>query len=370
MSAEAATGLTVSMKRVCHSYGSKENPKQVLHDIDFDLMPGEVAILTGPSGSGKTTLLTLIGALRSVQEGEAAVLGRRLRELTGAQLVRLRREIGFIFQAHNLFESLTARENVNMAIELTNCDVRERDRRCEAILTRLGLSDRVEYKPNGLSGGQRQRVAIARALANRPKLVLADEPTAALDKLSGREVVDILKTLALEEQSSVLIVTHDTRILDLADRIIKLVDGRIVSDTSIKRALLIATSLQRCSIFAQQPIAMLTEFAAFMRRESFDPGEDIIREGEAGDKFYVIESGSVEVLREKTSGDSEVARTTLGPGDFFGEVALLTGAPRNATVIARDRVEAFTLAKEHFDEALQRSKTLEERLRTALYYRS
>src|SRR5436309_1337986 len=137
MSAEAATGLTVSMKRVCHSYGSKENPKQVLHDIDFDLMPGEVAILTGPSGSGKTTLL---GALRSVQEGEAVVLGRRLRELTRAQLVRLRREIGFIFQAHNLFESLTARENVNMAIELTNCDVRERDRRCEAILTRLGLS--------------------------------------------------------------------------------------------------------------------------------------------------------------------------------------------------------------------------------------
>src|SRR5207253_9480720 len=136
-----------------------------------------------------------------------------------------------------------------------------------------------------------------------------------------------LKTLALKEHSSVLIVTHDTRILDLADRIIKLVDGRIVSDTSVKRALLIATSLQRCPIFAQQPIAMLTEFAAFMRRESFDPGEDIIREGEAGDKFYVIESGSVEVLREKTSGDAEVDCTTFGPVDCFGDVARYTGEP-------------------------------------------
>src|SRR5437879_1957694 len=218
MSAETAPEVTVGVGNLSYTFGRKENPKKVLHGITFDLLPGEVAILTGPSGSGKTTLLTLIGALRSVQEGEALVLGRRLRELTRAQLVRLRREIGFIFQAHNLFESLTARENVNMAIELTNCDARERDRRCVAILTRLGLSDRIGYKPNSLSGGERQRVAIARALANRPKLILADEPTAALDKLSGREVVDILKTLALEEQSSVLIVTHDTRILDLADR--------------------------------------------------------------------------------------------------------------------------------------------------------
>src|SRR5712692_6444827 len=110
MSAEAATGLTVSMKRVCHSYGSKENPKQVLHDIDFDLMPGEIAILTGPSGSGKTTLLTLIGALRSVQEGSVRVLGRELKGLGPRSQVDVRRQIGFIFQLHNLFESLTAFE--------------------------------------------------------------------------------------------------------------------------------------------------------------------------------------------------------------------------------------------------------------------
>ncbi len=130
MSAETAPEVTVGVGNLSYTFGRKENPKKVLHGITFDLLPGEVAILTGPSGSGKTTLLTLIGALRSVQEGEALVLGRRLRELTRAQLVRLRREIGFIFQAHNLFESLTARENVNMAIELTNCDARERDRRC------------------------------------------------------------------------------------------------------------------------------------------------------------------------------------------------------------------------------------------------
>src|SRR6266566_9781166 len=218
---------TVRVRALNHAFGIEQNRKRVLHDNNLDLMPGEIVIMTGPSGSGKTTLLTLIGALRSVQEGSIFAVGRELRDLSPPQLVEVRRGIGFIFQAHNLFDSLTARENVNMAVELTVRDSRERDRRSAEILTKLGLADRMAYKPQALSGGQRQRVAVARALVNRPKLILADEPTAALDKDSGRHVISILKSLAKEEQATIFIVTHDPRILHVADRIINLTDGRI-----------------------------------------------------------------------------------------------------------------------------------------------
>jgi putative ABC transport system ATP-binding protein len=358
---------TVRVRALNHAFGIEQNRKRVLHDNNLDLMPGEIVIMTGPSGSGKTTLLTLVGALRSVQEGSIFAVGRELRDLSPPQLVEVRREIGFIFQAHNLFDSLTARENVNMAVELAIRDPRERDRRSAEILTKLGLAERMTYKPQSLSGGQRQRVAVARALVNRPKLILADEPTAALDKESGREVVSILKSLAEEEQATILIVTHDTRILDVADRIITLIDGRIASDVAVKQMVKIVEFLQKCPIFAQQPVAMLAEFAALVKREAFDSGEVIIRQGEVGDKFYIIESGVVDVSGEKEGVPFK--GVTLTPGDFFGEVALLTGAPRNATVVARGPVQVFTLAKEHFDQALHRSKTLEERLREVLYRR-
>lgn len=358
---------TVRVRGLNHAFGIEANRKQVLHDSNLDLMPGEIVIMTGPSGSGKTTLLTLIGALRSVQDGSVVTVGRELRGLAPQKLVEVRREIGFIFQAHNLFDSLTARENVHMAVELMIRDRRERDRRSAEILTKLGLGERMAYKPRALSGGQRQRVAVARALVNRPKLILADEPTSALDKESGREVVRFLKNLAEEEHATILLVTHDTRILDVADRIVNLIDGRIVSDVSVKQTVKNVEFLQKCPIFTQQPVAMLAEFAALLKREVFEPGEVIIRQGEVGDKFYIIESGSVEVSGEKGRGSFQPV--TLGPGDFFGEVALLTGAPRNATVVARQTVEAFTLTKEEFDQALQRSKTLEERLRKALYSR-
>lgn len=367
MAASTAPEPAVRVRALNHSFGLKENRKRVLHDNNLDLLPGEIIIMTGPSGSGKTTLLTLIGALRSVQEGSVFALGRELAELSPRELVEVRRGIGFIFQAHNLFDSLTARENVNMAIELTLGDPRARDRRAAEILTKLGLGERMTHKPQALSGGQKQRVAVARALVNRPRLILADEPTAALDKDSGRDVVNILKTLAEEEKATILIVTHDTRILDVADRIINLIDGRIVSDVAVKQTMVIVQFLQKCPLFAQQPPAMLAEFAERMNRESFAPGEAIIREGEVGDKFYIIASGVVDVTGEKDGKPFE--DVTLSTGDFFGEVALLTGAPRNATVLAREPVEAFTLAKEHFDQALRRSKTLEEQLREVLYRR-
>ncbi|MEO8352487.1 MAG: ATP-binding cassette domain-containing protein [Chthoniobacteraceae bacterium] len=364
MPTESTPEPAVRVSGLQHSFGAGEARKPVLHDNHLDLLPGEIIIMTGPSGSGKTTLLTLIGALRSVQAGRVKTLGHELGQLNARELVEVRRKIGFIFQGHNLFESLTALENVNLAIELVMDDPLERDRRAREILSRLGLGHRLEHKPQALSGGQKQRVAIARALVNRPKLILADEPTAALDKESGRSVVELLKTLAHNNQSTVLIVTHDNRILDVADRIINMVDGRIVSDVAVQRTALIVELLQTFPLFAGHPTSTLVEFAERMQRETFAAGETIIREGEIGGKFYVIASGSVEVAGE--NNNVRFAGVVLNAGNFFGEVALLTGAPRNATVVAREPVEVFTLAKEHFEQALQGSKSLDERLREVL----
>ncbi|MGK7913028.1 MAG: ATP-binding cassette domain-containing protein [Synechococcus sp.] len=225
--------LAVCVSHLNYYFGEKELRKQVLFDINLDLPQGQIVIMTGPSGSGKTTLLTLVGALRSAQEGSLQVLSRELVGVSQSQLVNVRRNIGFIFQSHNLFESLTASQNVEMAVELTD-QIDHKRKLAEDMLGRLGLSHRINYKPRSLSGGQNQRVAIARALVNRPQLILADEPTAALDKASGREVVTIMQELVKEQGCTILIVTHDNRILDIADRIINLVDGTLESDESLQ----------------------------------------------------------------------------------------------------------------------------------------
>ena len=227
----ASEALAIKIEHLNFYFGAGELRKQVLFDISLDLPKGQIVILTGPSGSGKTTLLTLIGALRTLQEGSLNVLGNELVGLNDRALISVRRNIGFIFQAHNLFESLTASQNVEMSVELTGRLSSKREQAAE-MLTKLGLGDRVHYKPNALSGGQKQRVAIARALVNKPRIILADEPTAALDKASGRDVVNLMRQLCEEQGSTVLMVTHDNRILDVADRIINLVDGRLESDTT------------------------------------------------------------------------------------------------------------------------------------------
>lgn len=223
----------IRIRNVNHYFGSGALRKQILFDISADILPGEILIATGPSGSGKTTLLTLIGGLRSVQEGSLQTLGAELNGADAATVAAIRGRIGFIFQHHNLLAALTARENVEMALQLDPAITRQasRDRAVE-MLTAVGLGDRVDHYPRQLSGGQKQRVAIARALVNRAQIVLADEPTASLDKKSGREVVEILHTLAKEQSCAILMVTHDNRILDIADRIMTLEDGRISSFTS------------------------------------------------------------------------------------------------------------------------------------------
>jgi putative ABC transport system ATP-binding protein len=187
--------------------------------------------MVGPSGSGKTTVLTLMGCLRQVEDGSVRLLGQEFQGADETMLEALRRQLGFIFQAHNLHESLTARQNVMMGLQVHGRgDQQLRDEAIEHILALVGLGHRPDYLPGNLSGGRKQRVAITRALISGPQIVFADEPNAALDKDSGHQVVAMLKALGRERGTTTVMVTHDSRILDMADRIITLEDGRLVRD--------------------------------------------------------------------------------------------------------------------------------------------
>jgi putative ABC transport system ATP-binding protein len=346
------------------AYGEGESRVQVLFDNRIAIAPGQLVVMTGPSGSGKTTLLTLIGGLRSLQEGRIEVLGRDLAGLGAGELVRVRRDLGFIFQMHNLFESLTAYENVKMAVQLNGAgSTADRRERAVGMLQRLGLGHRIDHKPHSLSGGQRQRVAIARALASRPKLVLADEPTAALDKDATHNVVSLFKEMTVEHNTAILMVTHDHRIIELADRLVHMVDGRIVSDIVLNDALRICEFLKGVEAFKNLTPHELTNVAERMTRRQYMPGETIIREGEVGEELFLISEGEVEVDRE----GREVAR--LGPGDFFGELALMSGNPRNANVIATRPVDTYVLGKDDFDAAIQASASFRDQLRRVYFAR-
>jgi putative ABC transport system ATP-binding protein len=357
----------VRIRHLNHHFGEGETRKQVLVDNNLELLPGEIVIMTGPSGSGKTTLLTLIGALRTVQEGSVQILGQELSGRNKAELVAVRRNIGFIFQAHNLFESLTAYQNVKTALDLRDYTTKQSHDRIIELLTQLGLEQRIYYKPGNLSGGQRQRVAIARALANRPRLILADEPTAALDKESGRHVVNLLRKLAREERCTSLIVTHDNRILDVADRIVNMVDGSIISNVLVEESVTICQFLSKCAAFSALTPATLADVAEKMTLESYEAGKVIIRQGDEGDKFYLIRHGSADVYVDDGTGKRWVR--TMGEGEFFGEAALMTGEPRSATVTARQDLDLYTLSKENFKATLEASAPLKEQLGKVLFQR-
>ena len=222
----------VEIRNLNHWFGDGDQRKQVLRSINLTVQPGEITILLGPSGSGKTTLLTMVGGLRSAQDGSLRIFNEELRKTSTTNLTRLRRKVGFIFQAHNLMPYLNAQQNVRLGLEVVpdwlNKGQSAMNERCNEVLRQVGLGERIDYFPAKLSGGQKQRVAIARALAASPQLLLADEPTAALDKNSGRDVVDLFRNLAREHGTAIVMVTHDNKILDIADRIVKLEQGSLV----------------------------------------------------------------------------------------------------------------------------------------------
>ena len=220
----------ISVRHLNHYFGEGALRKQVLFDINLDIYAGEIVLMVGPSGSGKTTLLTMLGGLRTPSEGSLKVLGKELQGASKERLTKTRRNIGYIFQAHNLMRFLTAKQNVQMSLELHDDFLKgDLGEKATEMLDAVGLSDRIDYYPDSLSGGQKQRVAIARALAAHPQIVLADEPTAALDKKSGRDVVEIMQRLAKEQGCTILLVTHDSRILDIADRLVHMEDGRLTN---------------------------------------------------------------------------------------------------------------------------------------------
>lgn len=217
------------LRGVSHRYDPDPAIRPVLDAIDLTLAPGELVILNGPTGSGKTTLMTLVGALRRHQGGTVEVLGRNLAGASEAALTALRRDIGFIFQDHHLFDALTPRETLRLAMQLKSARYSAQDFRERPVqwLRRVGLAARMDARPHALSTGQRQCVAVARALINEPGLILADEPTASLDAASAEIALGTLREAVRERAATVLMITHDSRQFALADRVVSLLDGRV-----------------------------------------------------------------------------------------------------------------------------------------------
>jgi len=257
----------ISIRNVNYFYGAGALRRQVLFDVSAEVQPGEIILLTGPSGSGKTTLLTLVGALRTLQAGSIEMFGQELRGASHHELIKVRESIGFVFQHQNLLESQTAIQNVELSLaiwkHLPKDEVRQR---CEEALKMVGLGKHMDHYPQHLSGGQKQRVAIARALVRRPSVILADEPTASLDRKSGREVVELMQSLVRQQACAILMVTHDNRILDIADRILSLEDGRLMSFSSA----LTANAGHMLTAFSQlQRSGKLKEFVHTMSDRQF-----------------------------------------------------------------------------------------------------
>ncbi len=353
--------LAIAAEEVSYWFGEGDARTQVLFDNSLQIGRGEVVIMTGPSGSGKTTLLTLIGALRRIQHGRISVMGRDVGALGEADAVALRTNIGFIFQSHNLFTSLTAMENVRMATALKRGSIREMNDRCAGLLGRLGLSERLDHLPAQLSGGQRQRVAIARALVNSPGLVLADEPTAALDAESGRVVLELLRQLADgPARTTVLIVTHDQRVIDHADRVVNMIGGRIVANTMTRTAVRIARALAQSEILKGLSEATLTRIANVMTVETREAGQTIVREGEPGDRYYLIGSGVAVASREGHYQDE------LYYGEGFGRITSFFGRLVEQTVSAKTEMELYVLSEPDFRRVLEADKSFESRVRSLL----
>ncbi|MGW2383774.1 ABC transporter ATP-binding protein [Streptomyces sp. NPDC001658] len=226
---QVVTETMVRVENVHKSYGDGAGAVHALRGVSFEVPRGELVALKGRSGSGKTTLLNIVGGLDTPDRGRVEVDGLDLADLGEDGLLALRRDrVGFVFQSFGLIPILTAAENVGVPMRLRRADVREREERVDLLLSLVGLSGHARQRPGELSGGQQQRVAIARALANSPSLLIADEPTGQLDAETGHSVMELLRAVVRSEQVTALVATHDTNLLDLADRVLELGDGEIV----------------------------------------------------------------------------------------------------------------------------------------------
>jgi putative ABC transport system ATP-binding protein len=320
-----------------HAYGKGELRKQILFDVEVEIRSGEIVIVTGPSGSGKTTLLTLVGALRSAQEGSVRVLGNELRNAKPATLEKVRRRIGFIFQQHNLLGALSAQQNVELGVRSSGrYPRREHARRAREMLNAVGMGERLHHRPCQLSGGQRQRVAIARALAAEPAIVMADEPTASLDRKSGREVVERMKFLAKEHDTTILLVTHDNRILDIADRIVHLEDGRLTSFTDA----VIANNRHMMEMLADN-----------RQKQPLDEIVDRLDENEFRELLQDITDESERFLEATALGNNLAFRSMLERGlfAFTRKLAQLLDADR-ASLFLREGDDLVLKVAEHIQE--------------------
>jgi putative ABC transport system ATP-binding protein len=218
----------IVVEQVTKSYGSGATATHALKGVDLDVRPKEVLLMEGPSGSGKTTLLSIMGAILRPTSGRVIVGGRDIAKLPERELPRVRlEELGFVFQGFNLFPALTAQENVGIALDIRGARGAAAEARARQALDAVGLADKARSLPRDLSGGQKQRVAIARALVGEPRIILADEPTASLDAESGRRIMELLRSLATNDGRAVVVVTHDARIFEYADRVVRIDDGRL-----------------------------------------------------------------------------------------------------------------------------------------------
>jgi len=239
----------ITVRELTKTYAEGSAGTLALRGVDLDVHRGELLMLMGPSGSGKTTLLSIMGCILTASSGSVRVAGKEVTTLRERELPAIRLEhIGFVFQGFNLFPTLTAGENVELMLDLKKSPSAKAKKRAQELLDQVGLSGKYDSFPSDLSGGQKQRVAIARALAGDPEIILADEPTAALDSHTGRNVMEMMSELAHERERAVVIVTHDSRVLDFADRIVKIEDGAIAgaakSPTSVPAGMLAHTLLQ------------------------------------------------------------------------------------------------------------------------------
>jgi putative ABC transport system ATP-binding protein len=228
LSDAASSAVAVACRGVTKEFGSGDTGTLALRGVDLDVAYGEMTLLVGPSGCGKTTLISIIAGLLRATAGELVVLERPLQQISAGDLVRFRRdEIGFVFQQYNLLPTLNAVENAAIPLIIQGVSRRAALEQAHSILVAVGLGQKTHAFPSQLSGGQQQRVAIARALVHEPRLLVCDEPTAALDAQSGRTIMELLRDVAIQHDRAVIVVTHDSRVFDFGDRVVHMTDGRI-----------------------------------------------------------------------------------------------------------------------------------------------